>query len=254
MKLSSFFSKLKSNKVESVTASVAQLRQDPSIRTTLYLLLGVVGLGTISGVVGYFFGHESLKGVTQPDMNPFTAASAQGQYPREGSFLLKESEILAKVERETKGISKASEPKKSPAAKPEASKDSDKAKENADSKTADQPQSAPVSVKSEGVQLQVRSAKVEDNAIVLEVAIRNDGAKPVQFLYDFLDIADDQTQFLSSEVTGLPTQLPAKSETFTGVIKVSGGSPSTMKWISLALADYPNQKVELKVPKLAVKP
>jgi hypothetical protein len=232
--------------IQRASSSIGQLRQDPSIRLTLYLLLGVFALGVLSALVGYLFGHESLKGVTQPNMNPFTA-SAQGQYPREGSYLLKESDILAKVERETKGISKASEPKKQEPAKKDA-----KASPSP-SPDKNQQTSLPISVQSQGIRLEVRALTVANDEIALDVEMRNESAKEVQFLYDFLDLSDDQSQVLSSEVKGLPTKFPPKSETFNGVIKVSGVPQNSIKWISLALADYPDQKVELKIPKIFIK-
>lgn len=241
--------------VSKASSSVRQLRKDPAIRLTLFLLCGVLGLGLISAVIGYFFGHESLKGVTQPDMNPFVASSAQ-QYPREGGYLVKESDILAKVERETKGISKSNEPKKQAADKKDAKETKD-GKDGKASPTADKNQqsvSLPTTVQSQGVKLEVRALTVASDGFTLDVTMRNEGTKDIQFLYDFLDISDDQSQPLSTEVNGLPTKLSPKSETFSGTIKVSGGSPSSIKWISLGLADYPDQTVELKIPKILIKP
>jgi hypothetical protein len=239
--------------VSKASSSVRQLRRDPSIRLTLFLLLGVLGLGILSMVVGYFFGHESLKGVTQPDMNPFVASSAQGQYPREGGYLIKESDIIAKVERETKGISKSNEPKKAPTTDKKDSKDA----KASPSPTADKNQqsvSLPTTVQSQGVKLEVRALTVESEGFTLDVTMRNESAKEIQFLYDFLDIVDDQSQTLSATVNGLPTKLSPKSETYSGVIKISGVSPSSVKWISLGLSDYPDQTVELKIPKILIKP
>jgi hypothetical protein len=236
--------------VGKASSSVRQLRQDPAIRLTLYLLLGVLGLGFFSAVVGYFFGHESLKGVTQPDMNPFVVSSTQGQYPREGGYLVKESDILAKVERETKGISKSGDTKK--AAPATAQKDA-KASPSPAADKAQQSTSLPAKAQSQGVHLEVRAMTVEADGFSLDVTMRNESAKEIQFLYDFLDIADDQSQPLTAEVKGLPTKFSAKSETFNGVIKVSEVSPGSVKWISLGLADYPDQTVDLKIPKILMK-
>ncbi len=236
--------------IKNASASVTQLSQDPAIRLTLYLLLGVFTLGIFSAVVGYFFGHESLKGVTQPDMNPFVASSAQGQYPREGGYLLKESDILAKVERETKGISKSGEPKKQ---SPATVKKDEKDAKASPSPAVDKETSLPTAVQSQGVRLEVRALTVKTDGLSLDVAMRNESAKEVQFLYDFLDVSDDQSQGLTTEVKGLPTKFSPKSETFSGVIKISDVSSGSVKWISLALADYPDQKVELKIPKILVK-
>jgi hypothetical protein len=242
--------------LKKASSSVAQVSADPSIRLTLFLLVGVLGLGLLSGLMGYLFGHQSLKGVTQPDMNPFvtgsTGSTGQGQYPHQGTYLLKESDILSKVERETKGISKASEPKKT-------DKPDDKKKEGEDKSSSSpfpnsaQQVSLPTSLKVQGMNLEIKSLAVEENAIVLDVTMRNEGAQEVQFLYDFLDISDDQSQTLSSEVKGLPAKFPAKSETFNGAIKVLGVTPKSSKWIALTLTDYPDRKIEFKIPKLVLK-
>jgi hypothetical protein len=237
--------------LKKASSSVAQVSEDPSIRLTIFLLAGVLGLGLLSALVGYLFGHQSLKGVTQPDMNPFVnGSSGQGQYPRQGTYLLKESDILSKVERETKGISKANDPKKTA--------QTDAKKKDADAKASpspntDQQASLPMSLKVQGMHLDIKSLTVDGNAIVLDVTMRNEGAQDVQFLYDFLDISDDQSQFLTAEVKGLPAKFPAKSDTFNGAIKVLGVTPKSSKWISLTLADYPDQKIEFKIPKLVLK-
>lgn len=238
------------------SATIAQVQEDRAMRKTLYLLLGVLSLGFISALIGYLFGHESLKGVTQPDMNPFVGASAsQGQYPRQGNFLLKESDILATVQKQTKGIAKANEQKKQ-AEKAADQKEKEKTAQGSPSPKAGKSTSTklPLTTRSQGVTLQVRALKAEENNTILDVTLQNDGSKNVQFLYDFLDISDDQSQFWSTEVSGLPTQLPAKSETYSGVIKISGLSPDSAQWISLSLADYPDQKVELELPKILLKP
>ncbi|MGB8703366.1 MAG: hypothetical protein WCD18_28445 [Thermosynechococcaceae cyanobacterium] len=242
--------------VQKASSSIAQVRQDPSVRVTFYLLLAVIALGAFSALIGFLFGHESLKGVTQPDMNPFVSnSSTQNQYPRQGNYLLKESDILAKVERETKGIVKSGDVKQS--AKDKDKKD-DKSK---DSKASPTPSSSPVvaaalplSVQSQGIKLDIRDLSADADGVTLTVEMKNNGAQPVQFLYDFLDISDDQSQFFSAEVKGLPTKFPAKSETFNGAIRVLGVSPNSSKWISLDLSDYPDQKVQLKVPKILLKP
>lgn len=232
------------------STSVAQLQLDRSVKITLGLLAGVLTLGFLSALLGFLFGHESLKGVTQPDMNPFVGTSTpKRQYPRQGTYLLKESDILAKVERETKNISKPDEPKK--AAQSAEKKDPSK---NATSSPSPAPKtSLPITVQSQGMRLEVRSLAVDGDGMTLDVTMQNGGAKEVQFLYDFLDISDDQSLFLSTEVKGLPTKFAAKSESFSGVIKIFGASAESIKWLSLSLADYPDQKIELKIPKILLK-
>jgi hypothetical protein len=226
--------------------------------------MGVLGLGFLSALVGYLFGHQSLKGVTQPDMNPFVNNSAaQNQFPKQGTYLLKESDIIAKIERETKGITKSNDTKKKDD-KSDAKKKDDKDKDNDKDKDKDkdkagaspspsQPVGLPMSVKAQGLALNIQSLAVDDNAVVLDVTMQNGGGQEVQFLYDFLEVSDDQSQFLSTEVKGLPAKFSAKSETFKGSIRILGVTPNSAKWISLSLADYPDQKIKLEVPKLLLK-
>ncbi len=219
--------------------------------------MGVLGLGFLSALVGYLFGHQSLKGVTQPDMNPFVNNSAaQNQFPKQGTYLLKESDIIAKIERETKGITKANDAKKKDEKADKDDKDKDKDKAGASpsaSPSPSQPVGLPMSVKSQGLSLNIQSLSADDNAVVLDVTMQNGGGQEVQFLYDFLEVSDDQSQFLSTEVKGLPAKFSAKSETFKGSIRVLGVTPNSAKWISLSLADYPDQKIKLEVPKLLLK-
>jgi hypothetical protein len=236
--------------LKKASSSVAQLQLDRSVKFNLGLLAGVIMLGVLSAVAGFLFGHESLKGVTQPDMNPFVGTSTpKRQYPRQGTYLLKESEILAKVERETKNISKPDATQKS--AQSAGKKDSSK---TATSSPSPAPQtSLPISVQSQGMRLEVRSLTVDGDGMTLDVTMQNGGAKEVQFLYDFLDISDDQSLFLSTEVKGLPTKFAPKSESFSGVIQIFGASADSIKWLSLSLADYPDQNIELKIPKILLK-
>jgi hypothetical protein len=249
VKVDQFFKKA-STSVKKASASVAQLQLDRSVKLTLGLLAGVLTLGLLSAIVGFLFGHESLKGVTQPDMNPFVGtANPQRQYPRQGTYLLKETDILAKVERQTKNISKPDEQKK-PA---QTAEKKDPSKTATSSPSPAPKTSLPITVQSQGMRLDVRSLAVDGNGMTLEVTMQNGGAKEVQFLYDFLDISDDQSLFLSTEVKGLPTKFAAKSESFNGVIKILGTSADSIKWLSLSLADYPDQKIELKIPKILLK-
>ena len=229
------------------SASLAQVRIDRATRLTLFLLAGVLSLGVVSAVLGFLFGHESLKGVTQPDMNPFVGVSApQQQYPRQGGYLIKEKDVLAKVSRETKTVAKPDEHKK--AAKPDP-----KAEKAANGKPTPPPKtSLPMAVQSQGVRLDVRSMTPTSDGMTLEVTMQNDSPREVQFLYDFLDISDSQSLFLSTEVKGLPTKFTAKSEKYSGVIKVFGAPASEVKWISLSLSDYPDQRIELKIPKIVI--
>jgi hypothetical protein len=238
--------------------STQELRRDPSIKFSLLLLSGVLIIGTASAIVGYFFGYQSLKGVTQPDKNPFLGADASGQqYPRQGNQFVSEQDIIAQVEKQIKGGNKAQKDAKKESAE---NKDKDKDKEkgatasSSPSPKTGQAKSLPITAENQGVKLEIRSLAVAEDTLTLGVVLRNEGNAAVQFLYDFLDITDDQSQTFSTEVKGLPTDLKAKSETFNGTIKVMGVSAETSKALTLSLSDYPEQKIKLEVSGIPVKP
>jgi hypothetical protein len=240
--------------------SAQQLRRDPSVKFSLFLLSGVLVIGIFSAVVGYFFGYQSLKGVTQPDKNPFLGTSASGEdYPRQGSPFVSEQDIINQVEKQIKGISKSQQAAKKEAA--QANKDKDKNKDQDQDKNAtaspspksENAKSLPIVAQSQGVTLEVQSVTFAEGNITLDVALRNDGNAPVQFLYDFLDVTDNQSQTFSTEVKGLPTDLKPKSETYSGTIKIIGVSEEASKALTLSLSDYPEQRIKLEASGIPIK-
>lgn len=209
-------------------------------------------------MVGYFFGYQSLKGVTQPDKNPFLGTSASGEdYPRQGSPFVSEQDIINQVEKQIKGISKSQQAAKKEAA--QANKDKDKDKDKDKNATASpspkdgNAKSLPIVAKSQGVILEIRSVTFTEDNTTLDVALRNEGNAPVQFLYDFLDVTDNQSQTFSTEVKGLPTDLKPKSETYSGTIKIIGVSEEASKALTLSLSDYPEQRIKLEASGIPIK-
>lgn len=237
--------------------SAQQLRRDPSVKFSLFLLSGVLVIGIVSSVVGYFFGYQSLKGVTQPDKNPFLGTSDGENYPRQGSPFVSEQDIINQVEKQIKGISKTQQAAKKDSA--QANQDKDKGKDK-DKNAAASPspksenvKSLPIVAQSQGVTLEIRSVTFAEGSTTLDVALRNGSNAPVQFLYDFLDITDNQSQTFSTEVRGLPSDLKPKSETYSGTIKITGVSEDSSKALTLSLSDYPEQKIKLEVSGIPIK-
>lgn len=156
---------------------------------------------------------------------------------------------MAKVKAQT---SDANAQKQTPKQEAE-QKPKDKAKADDKQKnTSDKPQPFPIKAQSQGMNFEVRSLLPEANNLVLNVAVRNGSDQPIQFVYTFLDITDDQGQVLFSEVRGLPTEFQPKGETFFGTIKILDINPDSVKKISLALNDYPDQKVKIEVKNIPV--
>ena len=236
--------------------SAQQLSRDPSVKFSLFLLSGVLVIGIVTAVVGYFLGYQSLKGVTQPDKNPFLGTSASGEdYPRQGSPFVSEQDIINQVEKQIKGISKSQQAAKKEAAQANKDKDKDKDK-NATASPSPKDgnaKSLPIVAKSQGVTLEIRSVSFAEGNTTLDVALRNEGNAPVQFLYDFLDVTDNQSQTFSTEVKGLPSDLKPKSETYSGTIKIIGVSQEASKALTLSLSDYPEQRIKLEASGIPIK-
>ena len=98
----------------------------------------------------------------------------------------------------------------------------------------------------------VVDAKRQGSAIILNVELKNDSPKAVNFLYSFLDIQDDQGRALSGITDGLPQLLPANGDNFSGTIKVPSVLLNGTKTVSLSLTDYPDQNLELSIGDIPV--
>jgi hypothetical protein len=235
------------------TKSAKRVKLHPSLQLTLVLFAFMLTIGIVSGIVGYTLGRESLREVTQPAINPFLKDEPDSikQRPRQGVNFLPEKEIIAKVKAQTKGPSKPNENQSKQ--KPEKSKA--KSTQSPPPKAKPElvsPRSFPIKVEEQAVQFEVRSATQTEDRLLLNVALKNNGAKPIQFIYTFLDIEDDQGQPLFAEVQGLPTELKPKSDNYFGTIQVLDVPPETVKQVSLTLTDYPDQTVTIKVANIPV--
>jgi len=67
-----------------------------------------------------------------------------------------------------------------------------------------------------------------------------------------LDVTDDKGRTLSASTEGLPAELPANGPTFSGTVSIPTPLLDDVKRISLALTDYPDQKLKLEVPNIPV--
>ena len=226
------------------------LKFSSAAKLTLFLLSLMLLIGGGMGFLTYLFGRDSLRGITQPDVNPFlNQAKDSEQNPRQGISFLKEAELIKQVKAQTQGKSAAKatpKPKETSKAQEESQKDEKKAqKPKQSAKKA--PKSFPINLESQGVKLNIRSMEQKDDDLLLTVALVNTSNEPVQFIYTFLDVTDNQGFALSSEVTGLPETLPPNSETYVGSITVFDSPEDTIERLNLKLSDYPEQKVVLEV-------
>lgn len=241
------------------------MKFNSTIALTLILLAMMLGAGFVSAMWGFTLGHEALKGVTQPDVRPTkkltdTQQTASG---KEGVPLLREEDILANVKEYIKNKGKDAKTDNT-------DKDKDKKDDQANNSIQSQDKRSPeplstqasftstndvkLPVKSEdrGVTLEIRSANQQGGSLLLNVSLKNNGADAVRFLYSFLNVTDDQGRALSAITEGLPGELPANGKEFTGTVSIPSALLEDSKKLSLTLTDYPDQKLQLKMPEIPI--
>ncbi|MEC4984824.1 MAG: hypothetical protein SAK42_12050, partial [Oscillatoria sp. PMC 1076.18] len=236
-----------------------------TVALTLILLTMMLGSGFVSGLWGFTLGHEALKGVSQPDVSPTKklATDKQATPGKEGIAILTEEEILASVndyingkgkeeaeqEKKEKEQEKEEEAKK---AETEESEEADAEDNGDEEEVASTNENFPVKSQDRNVIMEVVEAKQEGGSMLLKVNLQNDGEEVVRFLYSFLDVRDDQGKALSAITEGLPGELPANGEKFSGTVRIPTALLEDSQQLSMALTDYPDQKLQLKLSDIPV--
>jgi uncharacterized protein affecting Mg2+/Co2+ transport len=202
-------------------------------------------VGAASAVAGLSIGREALKGITQPDTRPTSnLANRKGdKAQRDKLVILKEEDILASVKaqmgtnlRDTTKLGANSAPSPSnPKPTPEV-----------------KASGLPVSVQSQGILLEVVSAKQQGDDLVLNLTLRNKGSRTVRFLSSFLDVTDDAGRLINARVEGLPNDLPPSEETASSTVIISLAVLEEAKKLTITLTDYPDQQLQLKLPGVPV--
>jgi hypothetical protein len=215
---------------------------------TFVLLFLMIGAGVASAVSGFSMGREALKGITQPDSRPNKGkANKTGVVSKEDLQLLKEDDIVKsmkeRIDSSAKNGAKAPEkPEKTEKAPEKKPKDEKAAKVE-----------LPVTAENEGVAMEVLSRRQEGDSTLFEVAMKNSSDRPVSFRYSFMNITDNRGQMVNAEAVGLPEALPAKSEKFSGSVKIPTGSLEKVENVTLQLSDYPEQKIQLRLTDIPVR-
>nr|MDJ0744864.1 hypothetical protein [Xenococcaceae cyanobacterium MO_167.B27] len=213
------------------------------------ILLMMLAGGSASAYIGYLMGREALKVVTQPDINSERSLDKKKPLggPYKGLKIIKEREILINVynymEAKKKRSSFTEQSLSSSLVEPV---DLESEPNSVD------PQNFPISHNSGGVTFEVSQAQREGSSLTLNVNMRNEGMKSVKFLYSFLDVRDDRGRPLSAIADGLPGELPANGENFSGKLRIPVSLLDKSQNISLTLTDYPEQKLQLKLEKIPV--
>jgi hypothetical protein len=209
---------------------------------TFILLFLMLGAGALSATWGFSLGSEALKGVTQPDSRPNKGNTRRTSSQPEEISILKEADIIKDVKERTSSNAKAP-----------AEKDTQEKVTSPDDEPKQPASKFPFISKDKGVTLEVTAMRRQGDTVVFDVGIRNEGDQSVKFLYSFLNITDDQGQILTGETAGLPMELPAKSEKFTGTVSISSVLLTNAERVSMQLSDYPDQKVQLEMSEIPVK-
>ncbi|MGB7442359.1 MAG: hypothetical protein WA919_14935 [Coleofasciculaceae cyanobacterium] len=236
------------------------MKLNSTVALTLLLLAMMLSAGFVSAMWGFTIGHEALKGVTQPDVRPTKklAGSQSASVGKEGLSLLEEENILINVDAYIRGKGKNS------------STEQEQSNRNSQTETSQQSSSEqvfsrqatftsasnnlklPVKTQDQGVTLEVRSASQQGGSLSLDVSLKNDGPADVRFLYSFLNVTDDRGRALSAITEGLPGELPANGQEFSGTVSIPAALLDESEKLSLTLTDYPDQKLQLKTSEIPV--
>ncbi len=214
---------------------------------TLMLLILMLGAGCASGMWTFNLGHQALKDVTQPDVRTNRLRGRKGTtlQPKEVA-ILKEEDILTNVKTWIESKGKHPKPEKPQDENKKSSKQIPAQKTQSAAGEISQP-GFPITSRNQGVTLEVLSARYSGGSLLLKLNFKNEGTKAVQFLYSFLDVTDDQGRALSANTQGLPEELPANGQIFSGTVSIPMVSLDDVKKLSLTLTDYPEQQLRLQV-------
>ncbi|MBF2014407.1 MAG: hypothetical protein IGS23_04155 [Rivularia sp. T60_A2020_040] len=231
------------------------MKLNSTVLLTLILLTLMLGAGSVSAFWGFTLGSAALKGVTAPDTRPTTKYARKGTtggQEKEGVVFVKEEEILSIVKSRIEGKTKAAKSKTIDDLE-EGTKDT---KRKRDEKPPEAPEKLqagfPIQAESEGVTLAVQSASYSGGALLLKVKMDNKSDDSVRFLYSFLDVTDDKGRTLSASTEGLPSELASDAPPSYGTVSIPAALLDDVKQISLALTDYPAQRLRLEVSNIPV--
>lgn len=230
------------------------MKLNSTVALTFVLLVAMIGAGAVSGVWSYMMGYEALKGVTQPDTSPTKKLTGKESSDPQEFSLLKEEEIIKNVKEyirnQEQGGNKGEDQSTQSFIEPE--EDPENQVQEVAARSPSEAANWPIQAEDEGITLEVLNASEADGSLMLEVNLTNESDRAVRFLYSFLDIKDEQGRSLSATTDGLPGELPATGEPFSGEIKIPVALLEDTEQLSLSLTDYPDQRLQLSLPKIPV--
>jgi len=220
---------------------------------TLILFTLMLGAGGVSARLGFNLGHEALKDVTQPDVRTKNKIKERkGTSSQPGAVtMLKEEDILTSVKTWIASKGKHPKPVKLQEEKKHTLKQAPAKKKQSVTAKTSQP-GFPISTQNQGIKLEVLSTSYSGGSLLMKVNLKNEGTKDVQFLYSFLALTDDQGRELSANTEGLPEELPANGQSFSGTVSIPTEMLDDVKKISMKLTDYPEQQIQLQLPEIPI--
>ncbi|HEY9750030.1 MAG TPA: hypothetical protein V6C63_15200 [Allocoleopsis sp.] len=227
------------------------MKLNANVALTLVLLTLMFGAGLVSAAWGFALGRQALRGITQPDVRPTSKLVGRDKNKplrREEVMILKEEDILKRVKGRIEGNGKDD----APADKDRNKALNDEASAEPDTKTAIAQPGLPVVGQDQDVTLEVNTVQAQGGSLLLNVKMRNQGKQTVRFLYSFLNVTDQRGRALSATAKGLPEELPPTSGPFSGTVSIPMSLLDGADKLSLALTDYPDQKLQLQLSSIPV--
>lgn len=234
------------------------MKLNSTVVLTFILLFLMLGSGVASGMGGFVVGRAALKGVTQPEVRPTNklTRNKRSVMGKDQVEILREQDILATVKAQINAKPKAkskSKNKDKSKTSSESTTDKNSREESTNStKSASSQLEFPLRSKNQGVTMEVRNARTEGGSLLLNVSLKNQGSRAVRFLYSFLNVTDDGGHTLSASTEGLPGELPANGQEFSGTVSIPTAMLEDAKKLSLTLKDYPEQKLQLQLDEIPV--
>ncbi len=217
-----------------------------TIPLTFLFLLMMIGTGSVSALIGYNIGYKSLKGVSQPDINPTRKlkTSDKATENQKGLVLVEEKTILVKNydyihSQKNKSTKPVEQKEKTPTQEtPEPDNEFEK--------------TLSLNAQDKSIILEAVKVSKEDNSLSIAVNLKNNGKQSVRFVYSFLEVKDDQGRVLSTIADGLPGELPANGNIFSGTLKIPNSLLVDSEKLFLTLTDYPDQNIKLTINDIPV--
>mgnify|MGYP001039796599 CR=1 FL=1 len=245
------------------------MKLDPTLALVMTLLTLMVGATSASALWGYKLGRKALSGITQPDLHP-NQVSASGTGTELTSFsgaaskenesgdivLLPEADLIANAQARISGQPVAVRPVSETIASNTNADNQLEADEvvtsESDISFVNYQNNFPLIAQDGEVLMSVNSVDKRGDLLRVNVSLQNTGDAPVEFLYSLMDVSDNQGSALSVSTDSLPQTIPANGEAFNGTVLIPSILLDRAETISIRLANYPEQDVELAISDIPI--